>query len=76
MNINLPPAPPTYDPGYFSRALSAIDRLLGISLNRIEASTAVLLQSPGGKVYKLSVSDTGVVTTEEVPLGQSGSAPY
>lgn len=76
MNVNLPPAPPTYDGGYFTRAFAAIDRLLGISLNRIEASTFVLLQSPAGKVYKLSVDDAGVVATEEVPLGQSGSAPY
>lgn len=76
MRPNLPPAPPAYDPGYFTRALSEISRAVGETVNRFEAAPSLLLQSPAGKVYKLTVDDAGVVTTEEVPLGQSGSAPY
>jgi hypothetical protein len=76
MRATLPPAPPNYDPGYFTRALSEISRFLGEAVTRFEAAPSLLLQSPGGKVYKLTVDDAGVVTTEEVPLGQSGSAPY
>ena len=76
MNVNLPPAPAAYDAGYFTRSLAMIDRLLGQAVLRFEAAPAVLLQSPNGSVYKVTVSDAGTLTTTAVPLGQQGSPPY
>jgi hypothetical protein len=34
-----------------------------------EATHAVLLMSPGGKVYSITVTDAGALTTTLVPLG-------
>lgn len=76
MRANLPPAPLKYDPAYFSRALSAIDQIVGQAVVKIEAVESVLLQSPDGSVYKLSVDNSGNLQTEAVPLGQQGSPPY
>lgn len=76
MRANLPPAPPAYDAGYFSRALSALDQVIGQTVTKIEAVESVLLQSPDGSVYKVTVDNSGNLVTTAVPLGQSGSPPY
>lgn len=76
MRANLPPAPPAYDAGYFTRALSALNQAIGQSVTKIEAVESVLLQSPDGSVYKLTVDNAGNLTTVAVPLGQQGSPPY
>jgi len=76
MRANLPPAPAAYDAGYFTRALSALDQIVGQTVNKIEAVDSVLLQAPNGSVYKLTVSNAGTLTATAVPLGQSGSPPY
>jgi hypothetical protein len=76
MRANLPPAPATYDPGYFTRALSALDQIVGQTVNKIEAVDSVLLLAPNGSVYKVTVDNSGNLTTTAVPLGQSGSPPY
>lgn len=76
MRANLPPAPLKYDSAYFSRALSAIDQIIGQAVVKIEAVDGVLLQSPDGSVYKVTVDNSGNLTTTAVPLGQQGSPPY
>jgi len=76
MRANLPPAPPSYDSGYFTRAFSALDQVIGQAVIKIEAIESVLLQSPDGSVYKLTVDNAGNLTTTAVPLGQQGSPPY
>lgn len=76
MIVNLPPAPERYDPGYFSRALATITRLVGATINPQEAVSSLLLQSPNGNVYKVSVDNSGNLVTEQVPFGQQGSPPY
>jgi hypothetical protein len=76
MRANLPPAPPAYDASYFSRAFSALDQAIGQSVTKIEAVESVLLQSPNGSVYKLTIDNAGNLVTTAVPLGQSGSPPY
>jgi hypothetical protein len=76
MRANLPPAPDKYDAGYFTRAFSALDRVIGLSLSKSEASASVLLLSPGGLVYKVTVADDGTLTTTSVPLGQSGATSF
>jgi len=76
MKANLPPAPDRYDSAYLTRALSELDRLIGLSLSKSEASSSVLLLSPGGLVYKVTVDDSGTLITTSVPLGQSGATSF
>jgi hypothetical protein len=76
MRINLPPAPPSYDVSYMNRAFAAIDNTISFSVSRIESVDGILLQSPNGSVYKVSVDNSGNLTTTAVPLGQSGAPPY
>jgi len=76
MRANLPPAPPSYDSAYFTRAFSALDQVVGQAVIKIEAVESVLLQSPDGSVYKLTIDNAGNLTTTAVPLGQQGSPPY
>ncbi len=76
MRIILPSAPDRYDPGYISRALSTITQAFLQVVPRQEAVSSVLLQSPGGKVYSVTVDDSGTLSTTEVGLGQQGSPPY
>jgi len=76
MRINLPPAPAKYEPDYFIRAFSAIDRIFGRSVSTMEAADSLLLQSPDGSVYKITVGNTGTLTTTLVPLGQIGAPNY
>lgn len=76
MRANLPPAPAAYDSGYFTRALSALDQIVGQTVNKIEAVDSVLLQAPDGSVYKVTVDNSGNLVTMAVALGQSGAPPY
>lgn len=76
MRLNIPPAPPGYDVSYMNRAFSRIDSVVSFSVSRIEAVDGILLQSPDGSVYKVSVDNSGNLVTTAVPLGQQGAPPY
>jgi hypothetical protein len=76
MKVDLPPAPQTYDPDYFIRAFAAINQAFGGTVVTNEAVNAVLLRSPNGSVYKLSISNTGTVVATAVPLGQTGAPKF
>lgn len=76
MKANLPPAPAKYEPDYFIRAFAAIDRIFGRTVSTIEVTESILLQSPNGSVYKVTVGNTGTLTTTLVPLGQTGAPNY
>ena len=76
MIINLPTPPGGYDREYFRFAFSLLERVLGQSIGRLEAVDGVLLQAPDGGVWKVTVSNTGTLTTTSVALGQQGAPPY
>lgn len=76
MKVDLPPAPESYESQYFVRAFASIGRAFGITVVTNEAVDAVLLRSPNGSVFKLSLDDTGAVVTTSVPLGQTGAPNY
>lgn len=76
MRLNIPPAPPAYDASYMNRAFSRIDTVASFSVSRIEAVDGILLQSPDGSVYKVTVDNSGNLVTTAVPLGQQGAPPY
>lgn len=76
MRLDVPSPPANYDPGFFNRAFSAIQQVLSFGVTRIEAVDGILLQAPDGSVWKVTVSNTGTLTTTSVPLGQAGAPPY
>lgn len=76
MRANLPPAPDRYDAAYFTRAFSAIDQVVEQAVMKIQAVESVLLQSPNGSVYKVTVNNAGNLVTTAVSLGQTGAPPY
>jgi hypothetical protein len=76
MRLSIPPPPPSYDSGYFIRAFSSIEQASYFNVTRIESVDGILLQAPDGGVWKVSVDNSGNVTTVSVPLGQSGAPPY
>jgi len=76
MRIDLPPAPERYDRDYYLRAISEIVDTLKIGVGTKEAVGGILLLSPSGLVYSLSVDDGGNLVTTSVDLGQRGSTPY
>lgn len=65
-----PLPPPDYRPEFITRLLDAIRASFGDAVGKTEAVESVLLLSPGGKVWKLTVDDSGVLDTTEVPLGR------
>jgi hypothetical protein len=76
MRSNLPPIPEAYDPSYFNRAFAIIDRTFSFAVGKTEAVGSLMLLSPGGLVYKVTVEDDGTLTTTSVPLGQSGANSF
>jgi len=76
MNIILPPPPPSYDVGYFAQAFALLQRALTFGVSRIEAVDSIILLSPNGTPFKLTVSDAGVLTATQVAGGQKGSPNY
>jgi hypothetical protein len=66
-----------YEPpeGYDRRWMrDLVDRIGGALLRVVttsEAVPSVLLLSPGAKVFRVTVSDTGVLTATEVPQGDA-----
>jgi hypothetical protein len=70
MRISPFPLPPAlYTPSFMARVLDNLRVAFSNAVGTTEAAPFVLLQSPAGKVYKVTVSDTGSLTTTEVPLG-------
>lgn len=69
----LPSAPPTYQPWWMNDVLSRLSQALLGTVRTSEAVPAVLLLSPSAKVFRVTVSDTGVLTATEVPQGDPGA---
>lgn len=76
MSFRLPAPPERYDTGYFNRTYSSIETAINGTVSKIEAVESILLLSPAGSVYKVSVQDDGTLITTSVALGQAGSPPY
>lgn len=63
MNINLPPPPLSYNPNAFTQMLESIKRALIPAVSKDEAVSRILLQSPNGTIYAVTVNNSGVLTT-------------
>lgn len=65
------PQPPTdYSGPFMQRVLETVRSSFSRVVGKEEAVPQVLLLSPGGKVFSVTVSDTGTLTTTQVPLGR------
>jgi hypothetical protein len=76
MIVNLPTPPTGYDREYFRFSFSLIERLFSRTVSTTEAVSGVLLRAPNGSVWKVEVTNAGVLTTTSVPLGQTGAPTY
>ena len=62
MNILLPTPPNNYNATVITQAFDAIKRALLPGISQDEASSRVLLQSPDGTVYQITVENGGTIT--------------
>ena len=69
MKLFIPSPPQNYDQAAVNNMMDTIKRALIPVVSAEEAADGILLQSPNGSVYKLSVSNTGTLVTTAVPLG-------
>jgi hypothetical protein len=69
MNIFIPNPPPAYNPSPFATIFDTIKRAMTFAVSTEEAVAGILLQSPDGSVYKLTVDNAGNLVTTAVPLG-------
>jgi hypothetical protein len=76
MKFNLPTPPAGYSGEYFRTAFSTLEKVQMQNVSRVEAVDGVLLQAPNGTVWRVSVNNSGGLTTTSVSLGQTGAPPY
>jgi hypothetical protein len=63
MNIQFPdPSGTGVNPAYMTRVLSALRSAFLSVVSKDESVPRILLSSPSGKVYSITVSDTGTIT--------------
>jgi hypothetical protein len=63
MNIQFPVPPGSITQAFIIQILDVIRRAFSSAVSKDQASPRILLSSPNGTVYSVTVSDTGVVTT-------------
>lgn len=64
--VRLPTPPERYDRSWAARLLDELTKNFDRRLSRETANGSILLQSPGGKVYEVTVSDDGTLTARYV----------
>jgi hypothetical protein len=64
--IFLPTPPERWDRSYVSRLLETIRQNFGRCLSKETANESILLQSPNGSVFKITVTDAGALTATQV----------
>jgi hypothetical protein len=69
MKMFIPNPPPRYEQGVFNTILDTVKRAMIPAVSIDEAVGGILLQSPDGSVYKLTVDNAGNLVTTAVPLG-------
>ena len=62
-----PPLPPDrYDRAFMDRLIEQVRRSFGFCVSEQSATNSVLLRSPGGKIYEVTVSDVGALVVTYV----------
>jgi len=62
MNTQLPIAPDRYSSGYLNQLLQSLTRYFNLVVSQDEETPRIVLRSPNGKLFDLTVSDTGTLT--------------
>lgn len=62
-------APTKYDPIWMASFLSQLARRVGLLAGPNTIQPQILLQAPNGKVYEVTVSNSGDLTTTEATRG-------
>lgn len=67
MNTHLPIAPDRYSQGFFNTLFMQLQRYFGSAVSQDEEAPRIVLRSPNGTRYDLTVSDAGalVITPTE-----------
>ena len=63
MIVSFPSPPPNYAPSLLAQVLDTIRRAFVNVVSSNEAAPRILLASPNGTVYEITVSNTGTLTT-------------
>lgn len=67
MIVNFTVPPPQYNSSWMSQTLDAIKRAFVYSVSKSEAAPRVLLQSPNGTIYAVTVDNSGTLTVAAEP---------
>lgn len=63
MKVIIPPPPPSYSVASFVQVFDAIKRSFLSTVSKDEATPRILLQAPDGKIWQVTVTNSGVLTT-------------
>jgi hypothetical protein len=63
MKVIIPPPPPSYSVASFVQVFDAIKRSFLSTVSKDEATPRILLQAPDGKIWQVTVNNSGVITT-------------
>ena len=69
MKFNIPTPPETYNASNMAAAFQSIKSAMGDAVSPTQSVGGIMLQSPNGSVYRITVSNAGAVTATAVPLG-------
>jgi hypothetical protein len=61
MNAHLPSAPEGYSGAYFNSLVMTLRRYLGLAVSQDEETPRIILRSPNGTRYDVTVSNAGVL---------------
>jgi hypothetical protein len=67
MIVNFTVPPSQYNPSWMSQTLDAVKRTFSSAISKSEAAPRILLQSPNGTIYAVTVSDTGTLAIAAEP---------
>jgi len=69
MKFNIPTPPEKYNASNMASAFESIKQAMGEAISPTQAVGGIMLQSADGSVYRITVSNAGVLTSTAVPLG-------
>jgi hypothetical protein len=69
MKFNIPTPPDNYNASNMAAAFENIKQAMGDAVSPTQAVGGIMLQSADGSVYRITVSNAGVLTSTAVPLG-------
>lgn len=69
MKFNIPTPPANYSASNMAAAFESIKQAMGEAISPTQAVGGIMLQSPDGSVFRITVDNAGAITATAVPLG-------